>query len=334
MNNLANAIALAVPARRKHNRDLALRLAAAGIPIFPSNGKTPLIPRWQYLDTATRADERAEAVAKFSEKHGRDPAHVGCTKNAAIVKKLWREFPDAVPSISCGPAGLLALDADSHKNGPELLAKWEAENGGRPAQSPVTKTRSGGEHLWFKNDPHNPLGNAAGAFGDMGVDVRGAGGQCVAPGAIREDGASYSSQDGTPDLIEAFKAGTIPLLPALVAKVLREAQSRSAVQSNVTSIDEAREIAKLRDTDWPSYEDVTDPYCSVIDLEALRAKDSEFADRWDNPTGDHSDDRFTIARCLQREYGAKINVVDYAVIIAEYEGAGTHDESLRGKGTL
>lgn len=332
MNNLANAIALKVPARRAHNRTLALRLAAAGIPVFPSNGKTPLIPRWQLLDTAIGAEDRAAALSEFRGKHGRDPAHIGCTKNAATIKNLWREFPDAVPSISCGPAGLLALDADQHKDGPAQLVKWEAENGGRPALAPVTQTRSGGLHIWFKNDSHDPLGNAAGAFASMGVDVRGAGGQCVAPGAIREDGARYASDERAPDLIAAFTAGTIPLLPAPVAKVLREAQSRSAVQSNVTSIDEAREIAKLRDTEWPSFEDVTDPFCSFIDLEALRAKDSEFADRWDNPTGDHSDDRFTIARCLQREYGAKMNVVDYAAILSVYDGAGTHDELSRGKG--
>ncbi len=322
---------LDVPTRRRHNRDLALRLAAAGIPIFPSLNKTPVVHGWQLLDTEHTDQTRADASARFREKHGRDPAFVGCTIDAAKVRDWWRKWPDAVPSISCGPAGLLALDADQHKDGPALLAQWESEHGGRHALAPVTSTRSGGEHVWYRNDPHAALGNAAGAFADMGVDIRGAGGQCVAPGAIREDGARYISAEGTPDLIEAFKSGAVPMLPAPVAKVLREGASRV---SNIASLDEARiakEITKLRETDWLDFDDISDPALGY-DLNGLQASDATFAEIWHNPTGDHSEDRFALARCLRRAYGSKFSVVDYASIITGFDGAGTLDDTSRGKG--
>ena len=328
---ILKADALDVPTRRRHNKTLALRLAAAGIPIFPSSGKVPLIPRWQHLNSNIGADDRAAAVSEFQGKRGRAPTHLGATIDTATVKKLWREFPDAVPSISCGPSGLIALDADQHKNGPALLAQWEAQNGGRHALAPVTKTQSGGEHVWFRNDPHAPLGNAAGAFADTGTDVRGAGGQCVAPGSIREDGARYISADGAPDLIEAFKSGSIPMLPAPVAKVLREGASRA---SNVTSLDEARvakEIEKLRASDWLDFDDISDPSIGY-DLNTLLANDATFAELWHNPSGDHSEDRFALARCLRRAYGSKFSVVDYASIITGFDGAGTLDDTSRGKG--
>ncbi len=308
-----------VSARRRHNRDLAIALAAAGICVFPSAEKTPCAPAWQRLDVDVSDDERAAIIEDYRAKHnGREPAFVGCTKDAARVRGMWRTFPDAVPSVSCGPSGLLVLDADSKKSGPAQLRSWFAGNGGWPADAPATLTRSGGDHLFFRNAAR--LGSGAGAFKDLGVDVRGVGGQVVAPGAIREDGTRYVTADGAPDLLETFKAGAIPSLPEAVAAHIAAAPKSRA--SNISSIDEAREIARLKSEPWPSFETVTRDELDGFDLTTLAAKDAEFRQLWESPGPDHSDNRYNLAKCLRREFGAAVSVLDFAAILSAYEGAG------------
>ena len=78
--------------RRVVNLDTASELAAAGLAIFPAvveqRGDTwtkrPLIAGWQ---------QRA-------------------TTDAARIRDWWHRWPDAVPGIELGRAGLVAVDAD------------------------------------------------------------------------------------------------------------------------------------------------------------------------------------------------------------------------------
>ena len=99
--------------RRAHNLQLALRLAQAGVAIFPSNGKVPMVPAWTRLDSELSAAERKATIDKFKAEHnGRAPLHVGCTKDAEKIKLLWARLLDAIPSVSCGASGLIVLDAD------------------------------------------------------------------------------------------------------------------------------------------------------------------------------------------------------------------------------
>lgn len=310
---------ISTPARRRHNRDLAIRLATHGVPIFPSNGKVPLIPLWTKLDTSLIDDERSKAIEKFQAKHGHAPEHVGCTTDPKVVKRLWSAIPDAVPSISCGPAGLLVLDPDSKNDGPNKLTKWFEENG-QPVGCPITRTQSGGLHVYYRNDPLDPLGSSAGAFRNLGTDVRGIGGQVVAPGAIREDGRRYTPDPDAPDLIDAFSTSAIPVAPDAVVKAIG-----SRVGTTIADEDEQREIARLAASDLPDFETLTDPILGGFDLDALTAKDASFEKLLSDPSPDRSANRWALVNCLRNEYAA-LSVTDYATLLEGLNKDGAFGE--------
>lgn len=117
--------------RRNTNKVNAIVLAKIGVAVFPSSGKVPLVPRFNQLDTTISSEEREAAIAEFREKNDdKAPIHVGATKDPEVVKRMWRAHPDAVPSIACGPSGLVVLDADQKDNGPELMDALFKQNGG------------------------------------------------------------------------------------------------------------------------------------------------------------------------------------------------------------
>lgn len=182
--------------RRSTNKVNAIALAKIGAAIFPSSGKVPLVPRFNKLDTEITPEEREAAIEEFREKNdGKDPIHVGATKDPEVVKRMWRAHRDAVPSIACGPSHLVVLDADQKDNGPELMDALFAENGGVPKGVPVLPTKSGGKHYVFA-DPNGSFTNKAGLLKkNYGTDVRGTGGQFVAPGPKqRQERQAYRLQ--------------------------------------------------------------------------------------------------------------------------------------------
>src|SRR5262245_16741379 len=76
------------------NLSVALELVAAGLPVFPATeAKRPLVPRWQ---------ERA-------------------TLDTAQIRQWWNQWPDAIPGIELGRAGLVVIDEDRH-GGPDGVA--------------------------------------------------------------------------------------------------------------------------------------------------------------------------------------------------------------------
>jgi hypothetical protein len=90
---------------RQANLAAALRLAAAGLPIFPVKmvrdgagewKKPPFVRNWQEVATT-------------------DPVQ---------IKHWWDEFPDAVPGIELEHAGLVVVDTDRH-GGPMGLPRWK-----------------------------------------------------------------------------------------------------------------------------------------------------------------------------------------------------------------
>ncbi|WP_164170717.1 hypothetical protein, partial [Stenotrophomonas maltophilia] len=63
--------------------------------------------------------------------------------------------------------------------------------------------------------------NSAGALKKQyGCDVRGRGGQFVAPGSLREDGKRYGDQAALKAFIEAYTNGTIPPLPDYIVELI------------------------------------------------------------------------------------------------------------------
>src|SRR5262245_12224378 len=94
---------IVLPMPRDFNKDWALRLAEAGLEIFPCGpDKKPLI-QWRTFSSC-------------------DPD---------VVAQWWREFPSALPAIDLEKAELLVLDGDRH-GGPDgraalpLVLGWYA----------------------------------------------------------------------------------------------------------------------------------------------------------------------------------------------------------------
>jgi hypothetical protein len=316
----------ALDERQKHNLWVATMLARRGIPVFPSSGKVPLVKEYTRLGKDIPLADIQRITAEYRDTHnGADPVAIGATTDPAVVRKMWTAWPDAVPSISTGPAGLVVLDADVKKNGPELLSAFINENGGFPENAPLVNTGRGGLHLYFRN----PLGltNRSGLLKTLGTDVRGVGGQVVAPSAWREDDRRYGDEKGLRNLLAWWNDDKIPDVPQYVIDSI----GRQADDKDKTASKEKPVIDELIDTEWPEYADIFDPVLGQYDLEALKEKDSEFKALFEEPSNDCSKNRFDAARALMREY-PHMPVAHLGVFLGGWEGAGTYTDDKPREG--
>ena len=123
-------------------------------------GKAPLILAWQKKGAQTQAG----------------------------VKEYWRRRPHANVGNVIQP-GHFILEADKDHGGIESLAKIQEDHGQLPLTKKV-KSGGGGYHLYFKYDGSN-IRNTVELAGYPGLDVRGVGGQAVAPGSRHKSGNLY-----------------------------------------------------------------------------------------------------------------------------------------------
>jgi hypothetical protein len=192
------------------NRDAALALSDAGfhifpVRVFPESGrrgilvKRPALTGWQSLATTdtTRIAEWWDTIT-----------------GGGII----------VPGICLGVADLLLLDLDRHPGGADGVAAFRGLAAPHPRlRPPIVETATGGYHAYFKQPVEGPrMGNAKGRL-PPGIDVRGAGGFSVAPGATTPWG-SWCELAGWPSLTGSMTA--IPRLPAWLEKVIREPVQR------------------------------------------------------------------------------------------------------------
>src|SRR5262245_14069746 len=199
---------------RDLNKDWALRLAEAGIAIFPCGpDKKPLI-KWRTLSSCD-----PEAVAQW-----------------------WHQFPGALPGIDLEKSDLVVLDGDRHSGGPDgrtaLRDLLRQQAGFDHRSAPTVVTPNDGVHVYFTQNGHE-LTNARGNL-PAGCDARGFGGYTICPYGVLPDGRRYQSVTGTPDLITAFQAGTVPHVPEgivalLTARKPTGEQPQQAPDPNVTS---------------------------------------------------------------------------------------------------
>jgi len=307
-------------ARRAQNKSNAMALARAGIAVFPSNGKIPLIKLYNRLDSEISPDEREAVIARaHEERKGAYTIFVGATTDHGTVKRMWR-YPndDAVPSVACGPAKLVVLDADVKFNGPELIAKLFEEHGGVPEGAPVITTQSGGRHYIF-SDPDNTFTNSAGQLKKLyGCDVRGRGGQFVAPGSWREDNKRYGDQAALKAFIESYKAGAIPPLPDYIVELIGKPVADS-VDDIAPSVE--REIIKrLEQSEIPDWEELCTPL-GEYDFDKFQVENAEFKKLYDEPSANRSDNRFSAARRLMTEW-SEMTDIHLASFLKSWEGAG------------
>lgn len=155
------------------SKEAALAYQRAGYSVMPivPRGKRPLLDSW--LEYQRRLPTEAE------------------------IEQWWDIWPTANVAIITGKlTGKLVVDIDP-------------KHGGKPdqilAQAPtelVTKTGSGGLHLWYAYPEDGDLYNRTGVF--PGVDVRGEGGYVVVPPSIHETGAAYVwAKTGSPGSVNS-----------------------------------------------------------------------------------------------------------------------------------
>jgi hypothetical protein len=187
----------------KTNLEAALELAAASLPVFPVHvaynpmtlkfDKHPCIKGWQ---TKATADE-------------------------AAIHEFWHVFPNAVPGLALGQAGLVVLDADRH-GGPDGVSAFRdlAARHGLPEGVVRINTAGSGEHWVFRNLTDDPLGNGEGVL-PGGINMRGHGGFIVAPGALRPDGQRWREPEDGLRLASSYAAGNVPEIPQWLVDLIR-----------------------------------------------------------------------------------------------------------------
>jgi Bifunctional DNA primase/polymerase, N-terminal len=311
-------------ARQNINKENALLLAKAGVAVFPSSGKTPLIPMFNRLDAEISPEERKTAIERYREDHkGRSPIHIGATKNSEVVMRMFRAFRDAVPSIACGPSRLVVFDSDRKDEGPtKMAALWEA-NGGLPEGALASPTKSDGKHFIFA-DPKRSFTNKAGLLKkEYGTDVRGSGGQIVAPGSMLDDGRSYGTREDLFSFVRSYLQNKIPEPPAFITELIGATGGHN--NDDITPSKERDVIRSLQEADWDIYEYDFDPVLGEYDIDQLKAKNAEFAKLYDQPSADCSTNRFLAARHVVREW-PDMPAPALSIFFSQWEGAGEYTD--------
>jgi Protein of unknown function (DUF3987)/Bifunctional DNA primase/polymerase, N-terminal/Primase C terminal 2 (PriCT-2) len=186
------------------NLDVALKLAKAGLPIFPV----------------------AVTFNANKQKWDKAPCVKGWQQEASTdeqkLRGWWRVFPAAVPGIELGRAGLVVIDTDRHggEDGVAAFAGLVAQHVPLP-EHPIAKTAGDGEHHYFRQWSGEAFGNSEGLLRGKQINVRGRGGFAVAPGSVRPDGKRW----GAARLSKAYPENKIPTLPDWIAAMIRASRS-------------------------------------------------------------------------------------------------------------
>jgi Bifunctional DNA primase/polymerase, N-terminal len=140
----------------------ALAVAEAGLRVIPlkDRSKVPRLRAWQ--------------------KNG--------TTDRKTIEGWFRQYPGSNLGI-CTGGGFIVLDVDPKNGGAEALAKLIEEHGALPPTAEV-RTGSDGSHYFFRVEPDARIGNRV--HFRPGLDIRGEGGQVVAPPSVHpETGREY-----------------------------------------------------------------------------------------------------------------------------------------------
>jgi Bifunctional DNA primase/polymerase, N-terminal len=138
--------------------------------------------------------------------------------------------------IRGGANDLVIIDVDnkSGANGePSGMENWTRLLGELAAAGhvvpdiPTVLTPSGGLHLYLRQPSDGTrIGCSTGSL-PRGIDVRGDGGQVLAPGSVTAKG-KYEMVPETPNVFEAFKNGTIPHIPQFLIDIIGTKRSGNA----------------------------------------------------------------------------------------------------------
>ena len=164
-----------------------------------------------------RANVDPDYVCRSAGKHPRmnDWENLS-TVDLRQVEKWWSAWPNANIGIAAGKSGLIVLDSDLYKTAAPLP--------NNQAETVTNLSGGGGEHLVYAHPVDTEkLGNSKTGLPDY-IDVRGWGGQFVAPPSLHPSGNRYEWEAGYgPHEISPAA------LPDDIKRVLVEASERSHV---------------------------------------------------------------------------------------------------------
>lgn len=200
-------------------------------------------------------------------------------RTAAECAAAWTLYPDANVGILTGlVSGLWVLDIDPQNGGMTALSGLIAAYGQLP-ETYVVRTPSGGLHYYFllpeDFEPRNAQhGRRAGRL-PVGIDVRGRGGQVVAPPSVRPEGtysvvADFPLSPAPEWLLDMLRPVEAPEWPeraawldgeavtgrgtgygvAAVARLLAEMAQAAPGTRNETAYRVGRRLAELVNSPW------------------------------------------------------------------------------------
>jgi hypothetical protein len=173
--------------------------------------------------------QKAGAYVFVAKPENKRPFLVGwrdkSTTDPDIVKEWFKQWPNALPAIDLAKSGHVVIDGDRHHDGPDGVCHAEqlfAEHGLIASAIPTIATPQNGRHYWFTQPTEGePIGNSDKPVRDKGINVRGAGGYVIAPGALLPNDKGYGRDPNTPSTIGAVRDGTVPVLPPSIVALLR-----------------------------------------------------------------------------------------------------------------
>lgn len=124
-------------------------------------------------------------------KHPMTPHGVKDASNEITVIANWWNETQGLPNVGIATGAvskIVVVDIDVKSGGMETLAVWKQEHGEMP-KTPTVKTPTGGLHVYFKYPDGKEVGSKTGIA--PGIDIRGNGGQVVAPPSVHANGGKY-----------------------------------------------------------------------------------------------------------------------------------------------
>lgn len=142
------------------------------------------------------------------------------------IRAWWKKWPSANIGIAAGRSGLLEIDGDKYKDdyaGDDLLSLDEKV-------TPTVLSGGGGENWVYLMPPGKTYSNEEGDL-PAGINIRGHGGQFVAPPSLHASGERYRWEEG----YSPWDIAPAPL-PGKIADILDAAQSGPTKPVNFSAI--------------------------------------------------------------------------------------------------
>jgi putative DNA primase/helicase len=152
---------------QNHVKESAKAYTERGWVVIPLAGKVPSVKEWQHLTVQQARDSLDRWFA--------DGANVGIVTGTS--------------------SGIFVVDIDPKNGGEDSWSRLIAAHG--IPETATVVTGSGGRHFYFKMPQHMTIRNSSGKLG-AGIDVRGEGGQVVAPPSVHPEthrAYEWQSQD-------------------------------------------------------------------------------------------------------------------------------------------